>query len=100
MPPGSEERAKQLEVIAGTDRVLFSEGLATRQGAQFTKLTRYTPAEVLKMGTATNGELLAMSGLRNPYSGKLGVVEEGAPDDLLLIDGNSIDNIKLIEDPA
>ncbi len=118
LPPGSEERAKQLEVIAGTDRVynlakkyklktafgtdiLFSETLATRQGAQLTKLTRwYTPAEVLKMGTATNGELLAMSGLRNPYPGKLGVVEEGALADLLLIDGNPIDDIKLIEDPA
>jgi imidazolonepropionase-like amidohydrolase len=118
LPPGSEERAKQLEVIAGTDRVynlakkyklktafgtdiLFSEALATRQGAQLTKLTRwYTPAEVLKMGTATNGELLAMSGLRNPYPGKLGVVEEGALADLLLIDGNPIDDIKLIEDPA
>jgi imidazolonepropionase-like amidohydrolase len=118
LPPGSEERAKQLEVIAGTDRVynlakkyklktafgtdiLFSETLATRQGAQLTKLTRwYTPAEVLKMGTATNGELLALSGLRNPYPGKLGVVEEGALADLLLIDGNPIDDIKLIEDPA
>jgi imidazolonepropionase-like amidohydrolase len=118
LPPGSEERAKQLEVIAGTERVytlakkyklktafgtdiLFSEALATRQGAQLTKLTRwYTPAEVLKMGTATNGELLAMSGLRNPYPGKLGVVEEGALADLLLVDGNPIDNIKLIEDPA
>jgi imidazolonepropionase-like amidohydrolase len=118
LPPGSEERAKQLEVIAGTERVynlakkyklktafgtdiLFSEGLATRQGAQLTKLTRwYTPAEVLKMATATNGELLAMSGLRNPYPGKLGVLEEGALADLLLVDGNPIDNIKLIEDPA
>jgi imidazolonepropionase-like amidohydrolase len=41
-----------------------------------------------------------MSGLRNPYPGKLGVVEEGALADLLPIDGNPIDNIKLIEDPA
>ena len=118
LPPGSEERAKQLEVIAGTDRVfnlakkyklktafgtgvLFSQALARRQGAQLTKLTRwYTPAEVLKMATATNAELLAMSGPRNPYPGKLGVVEEGALADLLLVDGNPIDNIKLIEDPA
>ena len=118
LPPGSEERTKQLEVIAGTERVynlakkyklktafgtdiLFSEGLATRQGAQITKLTRwYTPAEVLKMATATNGELLAMSGLRNPYPGKLGVLEEGALADLLLVDGNPLENINLIADPA
>jgi imidazolonepropionase-like amidohydrolase len=35
-----------------------------------------------------------------PYPGKLGVVEEGALADLLLVDGNPIENIKLIEDPA
>jgi imidazolonepropionase-like amidohydrolase len=118
LPPGSEERAKQLQVIAGTDTVyalakkhrlktafgtdiLFSQKLARRQGAQLAKLTRwYSAADVLKMATATNAELLALSGLRNPYPGKLGVVEEGALADLLLVDGNPIDNIKLIEDPA
>jgi imidazolonepropionase-like amidohydrolase len=52
------------------------------------------------MATATNAELLGLSGLRNPYPGKLGVVEEGALADLLLVDGNPVDNIKLIEDPA
>ena len=41
-----------------------------------------------------------MSGKRNPYPGKLGVVEEGALADLLLVDGDPIANIKLIEDPA
>ena len=52
------------------------------------------------MATATNAELLALSGKRNPYPGKLGVVEEGALADLLLVDGDPIANIKLIEDPA
>jgi len=41
-----------------------------------------------------------MSGKRSPYAGKLGVVEEGALADLLLVDGNPLENIKLIEDPA
>ena len=57
-------------------------------------------AEVLKMATADNAELLALSGLRSPYPGKLGVVEEGALADLLLVDGDPIANIKLVEDPA
>jgi imidazolonepropionase-like amidohydrolase len=52
------------------------------------------------MATGTNAELLALSGKRNPYPGKLGVVEEGALADLVLVDGNPIENIKLIEDPA
>jgi len=116
-PPDSSNRARALQVFQGTDNayalakryklktafgtdVLFSAALARRQGAQLAKLTRwYTPAELLTMATGTNGELLRLSGLRNPYPGKLGVVEEGALADLLLVEGNPIENIKLIEDP-
>ncbi len=52
------------------------------------------------MATSTNAELLALSGQRNPYPGKLGVVEQGALADLLLVDGNPLDNIKLVADPG
>ena len=51
------------------------------------------------MATSTNAELLAMSGPRNPYPGKLGVVEEGAYADLLLVDGNPLENLDLVADP-
>jgi hypothetical protein len=64
-------------------------------------LTRwFTPAEALAMATSANGELLALSGLRNPYPGKLGVVEQGALADLIVVDGNSLENINLVADPA
>lgn len=114
---GSANRRKQIEMTAGTDTAyklarqykiktawgtdtLFDARLATRQGAQLSKLVRwYAPAEVLKMATADNAEVLAMSGLRSPYPGKLGVVEQGALADLLLVDGDPIANIKLIDDP-
>jgi len=117
-PEGSENRKKQLEMTKGTDNAytlakkykiktawgtdcLFDAKLATRQGAQLAKLTRwYTPYEILKMATSTNAQLLALSGPRNPYpEGKLGVIEQGAYADLLLVDGNPIKNIKLVEDP-
>jgi imidazolonepropionase-like amidohydrolase len=52
------------------------------------------------MATGTNAQLLAMSGKRNPYPGKLGVVEEGALADLLLVDGNPIADLKVVADPA
>jgi imidazolonepropionase-like amidohydrolase len=52
------------------------------------------------MATSVNAELLTLSGLRNPYPGKLGRIEEGALADLLLLDGDPLANIKLIEDPA
>jgi len=115
---GPAEQDKMRQVVTGTDTVyalakkyriktafgtdiLFSQALAQRQGAMLASMTRwYTPAEALIMATSTNAELLSLSGKRNPYPGKLGVVEEGALADLLLVDGNPIDNIRLIEDPA
>ena len=51
------------------------------------------------MATSVNAELLVMSGPRNPYQGKLGVIEEGSLADLLVIDGNPIDNIELVVRP-
>lgn len=116
-PPGSQERAKAVEVIAGTERtyrlarehkiktsfgtdILFSQKLAQRQGALLASLARwYRPWEILKMATSTNAELLQISGKRNPYPGKLGVVEEGALADLLLVDGNPLDDVGLLAAP-
>lgn len=89
----------KIKTAFGTD-VLFSKELAQRQGSSLVDLTRwYTPAEALAMATSTNGQLLALSGLRNPYPGKIGVVEEGALADLLLVDGDPLANIRLIEEP-
>jgi imidazolonepropionase-like amidohydrolase len=80
--------------------VLFSQALAQRQGAQLAKVARwYKVDEALAMATSSNSELLRPSGMRNPYQSKLGVIEEGALADLLLVDGNPLENIKLIEDP-
>lgn len=90
----------KLKVAFGTD-ILFSKALAERQGQGIVDLTRwYTPAEALIMATSTNGELLALTGRRNPYPGKIGVVEQGALADLLLVDGNPLENINLVTDPA
>ena len=114
---GSTNRAKALLVIKGTDTayglakkykiktawgsdIVFSPHLMKTHGEQLTKLVRwYTPVEILKMATADNAELLALSGPRNPYPGKLGVVEEGALADLIVVDGDPLANIQLVEDP-
>lgn len=110
-------RAKQAQVAEGTEAayqlakkykintawgtdILFSPGSGTRQNRQLTKLTRwYTPAEVLRMATGDNARLLALSGPRNPYPGRLGVIEEGALADLLLVQGNPVEDLKLVETP-
>jgi imidazolonepropionase-like amidohydrolase len=117
-PEGSDSRKKYLQMVDGTDNayklakkyniktafgtdILFDPKLAKRQTAQLAKLVKwYTPFEVLKMATYDNASLLAMSGPRNPYPNKLGVIEEGAYADLIIVDGNPIENINLIADPA
>ena len=88
-----------LKTAFGTD-ILFSAGEAEQQGNRLAALIHwYTPAEALIMATSTNAELLALSGLRNPYPGKLGVVEEGALADLIVVDGNPLENLDLVGDP-
>lgn len=88
-----------VKIAFGTD-ILFAPSLASRQGAMLAKLTRwFTPAEVLQQATFHNAELLALSGPRNPYPGRLGVVTEGAMADLILVDGDPVADISLIARP-
>ena len=92
-------RRYRVKTAWGAD-ILFDPGAASRQGAYLAKMVRwYTPAEALKMATADNGELMALSGFINPYPGRLGVVQEGALADLLLVDGNPLEDIELVTEP-
>ncbi|KFF00547.1 hydrolase [Chryseobacterium formosense] len=83
----------------GTD-FLFEPELNEYQNSYILRLQKwFSNAEILKMITQDNAELLQLSGLRSPYPGKLGVVEEKALADLLLIDGNPLKNLSLVADP-
>ncbi|MFT3854394.1 MAG: amidohydrolase family protein [Ilumatobacteraceae bacterium] len=115
LPPAS--LAKLSEVVKGTHRsyelaikhrikvawgsdIMASDGFAPRQLSMLMAMTRwYSPAEVLAMATSANGELLQLSGARNPYPGVLGRVEEGAIADLLLVDGDPLAQLSLLGDP-
>lgn len=116
-PEGSVNRIKQDQMFAGTDNayglakkhklktawgtdVLFDARLCETQGAQVAKMLKwYTAEETLKMVTSVNAELCAMSGPRNPYPGKLGVIEADAYADLLVLDGDPFGDLKLIAEP-
>jgi imidazolonepropionase-like amidohydrolase len=83
----------------GSD-VLFSPQLGPRQNVMLTHLRNwYSTAETLQMATSQNAELLALSSFRNPYPGKLGVIEADALADVIVVDGNPLDDISLLEDP-
>ena len=87
-------------VTYGTDMFNLPKDVFATQVKQMERLLKwYEPFEILKMATGTAGELFAMSGLRNPYTdGPLGVVKEGAYADLLLIDGNPLEDLKAVTD--
>jgi len=116
-PPGSANEAKWIQVTDGTDKViklakkygvktafgtdvLFDPKLGKKHGKLLAKLKRwYTPYEALKMATYDNAQLVKMCGPRDPYPGEIGVVKEGALADLLLVDGNPLENLDLVADP-
>ncbi len=88
------------KIAFGSDIITDPE-LLSRVNDEFKLRTKwFTPFEVMQQATALSGELLAMSGPRNPYKGKLGVIEEGAFADLLLIDGNPLEDIDVLTRPA
>jgi imidazolonepropionase-like amidohydrolase len=119
-PPGVPEstRTKKHMVVQGTDNafrwarkhkvklafgsdILLQPQLTKNQITDILKLKQwFTPAEALKLVTHDNAQLLALSGPRNPYPGKLGVIEAGAYADLLLVDGDPTVSLELIGDPA
>ena len=93
-------KALGVKLAWGTD-FLFEPALNKEQNANLVLLRQwFTPAEVLRIVTHDNAQVLALSGLRAPYAGRLGVVQEGALADLLLVDGDPIANLDLIADPA
>ncbi|MGL4243434.1 MAG: amidohydrolase family protein [Beijerinckiaceae bacterium] len=118
-PPTAPEavRLKKQQVVDGTDKAyiwakkhkvklawgtdfLFDPRQNVKQASEILKLRRWFSAgEILKMVTYDNAQLLALSGPRTPYAGKLGVIESGALADLLLVDGDPIANLDLIGDP-
>ncbi len=51
---------------------------------------------VLRQATSVGGELLALSGKRSPVRGALGAIQQGAMADLLVVDGNPLEDLSLI----
>ena len=89
-----------LPIAFGVDLFGAPELLAL-QNLEFERRGRWwTGAEVLQQATYNTARLVEMSGPRNPYQGgRLGVIEEGAYADMILVDGDPLEDINLMVDP-
>lgn len=86
-------------IVFGSD-IITDPAMIRRINEEFVHRTKwFTPAEILTQATSKGGTLLAMSGPKNPYPGKLGVIEEGAYADLLLINGDPLKDISILTKP-
>ena len=94
-------KAKQFRVKLGFGTDLLMNPPSENQGAQLARLgTWFSPYEVLKIATSQNAELLELSGPRHPYrEGPLGVIADGAYADLILVDGNPLEDLDVLADP-
>lgn len=115
--PDPAKRAKQLQVSAGTERafglaerfgvkmafgtdILFNPAGGAAQGRQLSKFARFmSPLAALRLATGAAGELLALSGERAPYPGRLGVIAEGANADLLVVEGEPETDLSWLDRP-
>lgn len=96
------ERAKAMgiKMLWGTDS-FGSLDIQKMQSLEFIARSKYySPYEILVQATSQNAEFLENSGKRHPYQqGPLGVIQEGAYADLLIVDGNPLDDIALLANP-
>ena len=118
--PTKETKAKGARIIAGMENeVILAKkhkvkiGFGTdffgptnaafaMQSLEFKARAKYfTPLEILKQATSVNASIVAMSGpMMNPYlDGPLGVIKEGAYADMLIVDGNPLEDILLLVEP-
>jgi imidazolonepropionase-like amidohydrolase len=80
--------------------VVFTTGEAMRAQLDYEKwfhADSFGNFSMLRAATGWAGELLTMSGKANPYpAGKLGVIEKGAYADILVVDGNPLEEISVV----
>ena len=85
-------------IVFGSDLITDPDKLAEINDEFVFRSEWFTPVEILRQATSKSGELLALSGPRMPY-GRVGVVQEGAMADLLLINGNPLEDISILTNP-
>ncbi|WP_407515914.1 amidohydrolase family protein [Tamlana fucoidanivorans] len=95
----TQARKLGVNVAFGTDQ-LMDASKAAQQSLYLVRMgTWFTNYEVLKMVTSDNARLLELSGPRHPYQeGPLGKIVEGAYADLIIIDGNPMKDLSVMQE--
>ena len=91
----------KVKIGFGTDFFGPTNAAFAMQALEFKARAKYfTPVEILRQVTSTNAAIVAMSGpMMNPYlRGPLGVIREGAYADILVVNGNPLDDIEILGD--
>lgn len=114
--PGLTEknREKMRQVLAGQDRLIelvkkygiktgfgtdFVFGTQPRVNEEFAARAQYfTPAEILRQATSESAEIIRMAGPLDPYD-DFGEIREGWLADLVLIDGEPLEDIGVLTRP-
>ena len=94
------ELANKYEINLGFGSdVVVSNKLSSRSTRDF-QMYQFAEAfgayRTMKAMTSDNGRLMALTGQNNPYPARLGVIEEGAYADIILVDGNPLKDISLL----
>jgi len=85
------------KIVFGSD-IITDPNLIARMNEEFTFRKKwFSPVEILRQATSLGGKLLDLSKRFNP--GKLGVIEEGALADILLVNGNPLEDISILTKP-
>ncbi len=88
-----------IPVAFGTDAFGSLRAYESGPGEFGYRLRWFDSLEILKQATSINAKLLTLTGPRNPYQeGPLGVIREGAYADLLIVDGDPLADVRVLED--
>ena len=87
-----------IENVAFSTDIIGDPAALTKQNDEFIyRKEVWTSHEILQQATSKAAELLALSGELNPYKeGPLGVIEEGAYADILLVEGNPVEDVEVL----
>jgi len=89
---------KKYDITTGFSTDLIA-GMYPLLSREFTERAMYwTPAEVLVQATSESAQVIRMSGKLNRH-GNFGEIREGWLADLLLINGEPLDDISVLRDP-